>query len=389
MMRPDYQGDGIVNLMRSIGEACGAPVSSSTLYHPLKLLDASTLNEARHILLLVIDGLGYNYLMNNGQGGALHGALRGHMTSVFPSTTATAITAFMSGVAPQQHALTGWHIYFEELNAIAAVLPLTPRGGKKFDVEAEKLPSRLFNHEPIFNRITRPALVFSPHYIARSPFSLYNAGRAEIRPYKKLDDLFIQLSDAVRGAREPSYIYAYYPDLDALAHEHGIASAAVAHRFAALDAAFGELLHHLRDTDSVVIATGDHGFIDAPDERLISLEAHPELAETLVRPLCGERRVAYCYVKPAMHAQFVGYVQDHFAHCTEIIESADLIAQGWFGLGPPHPHLASRVGDYTLIMKEDWTIKDSMPGESMYHQIGVHGGVSHDEMLVPLIVAGR
>ncbi len=384
-MRPDYEGGSIVNLMRSIGDACGAPPG---LYAPLEALHPARLGVARHIVLLVIDGLGYNYLTQHGRGGPFHGALSGRMTSVFPSTTAAAVTGFLSGTAPQQHALTGWHMYLEELDAVAAVLPLTRRGGVALDIEAAKLPSLLFDHEPFFNRIARPGLVFSPHYIAHSPFSLYNAGRAEVRPYKKLPDLIAQLTNAVRAASEPSYFYAYYPDLDALAHEHGIASAHVASHFAALDAVFGELLLQLRDTDSVIIATGDHGFIDAPNERLIALEDHPALAEMLAQPLCGERRVVYCYVKPNMHTQFVGYVQDQFGHCADLFESANLIAQGWFGLGTPNARLASRVGDYTLIMKENWTIKDSVPGEKSHHQIGVHGGVSEDEMWVPLIVAG-
>jgi hypothetical protein len=38
-------------------------------------------------------------------------------------------------------------------------------------------------------------------------------------------------------------------------------------------------------------------------------------------------------------------------------------------------------------MKGNWTIKDWLPSEKRYRQIGVHGGVSADEMIVPLVVA--
>ena len=65
--------------------------------------------------------------------------------------------------------------------------------------------------------------------------------------------------------------------------------------------------------------------------------------------------------------------------------SSDLINAGWFGPPPYHPRLAARVGDYTLVMKDDWTIKDQLPGEKQHRMLGVHGGVSGDEMVVPLI----
>ena len=44
-----------------------------------------------------------------------------------------------------------------------------------------------------------------------------------------------------------------------------------------------------------------------------------------------------------------------------------------------------RVGDYTLVMKDDWTITDWLPGEKRYALVGVHGGSSVEEMRVPLI----
>ena len=36
-------------------------------------------------------------------------------------------------------------------------------------------------------------------------------------------------------------------------------------------------------------------------------------------------------------------------------------------------------------MKDEWTIKDQLSGEKQHRMLGVHGGVSGDEMVVPLI----
>ncbi|MCZ7653674.1 MAG: hypothetical protein M5R42_04380 [Rhodocyclaceae bacterium] len=80
-------------------------------------------------MLLVIDSLGYDYLLRHGAGGTLHRHLHSRLTSVFPSTTASAVTAYLSGLRAPQHALTGWHMCYE-LHSIAAVLPARGRAAQ-------------------------------------------------------------------------------------------------------------------------------------------------------------------------------------------------------------------------------------------------------------------
>lgn len=63
------------------------------------------------------------------------------------------------------------------------------------------------------------------------------------------------------------------------------------------------------------------------------------------------------------------------------------MAQGWFGPGAAHPRLQERVGDYLLLMNDGYVIKDLVPGERPFYPIGNHGGLSEDELYVPLIVA--
>ena len=385
MILPDFQGGSIVKLMRTLGDASGA--QTPLPYAPLRDLKVSLLDTAHNIVLLVIDGLGYNYLQRNGIGGTLHRHLHSRLTSVFPSTTASAVTAFLSGLAPQQHALTGWHMYFSELDAIAAVLPLKPRGAGEFDAPPGALSRRLFGHAPFVDRIARRATFVSPQAIANSEFNLYHSGRAAVRGYKTPAELFGQIEAAIREAAEPAYVYAYYSELDTLAHIHGVGSDKLATQFAALDEAFGAFLAAIAGSDTVVLACADHGFIDSPPERQIDLAQHPKLAETLARPLCGERRVVYCYVKPGQATRFEDYVAENFGHCMDAFPSRTLIEQGWFGPGEADPRLASRIRDYALVMREDWTLLDWVEGEKRYRQIGVHGGVSADEMFVPLVVA--
>ena len=378
---PDYGGGSIVNLMQSIATACG----SSGMHCPqLGALTALQLGAKRHIVLLVIDGLGQRTLASHPASPNLQRHMLGNMTSVFPSTTASAITTFMTGLAPAQHGLTGWHMYLEEIDQTLAILPLTPRG-EPSKMLPQALPRRLFNHHTLYQQLDRECWVLAPQSITNSPFNAWHSRGAQSIAYNSLPEMFSRLADLLHEAEMPRFIYAYYPDLDTISHCYGTDSEQAHQVLASLDIAFGEFVQDVQGSDSWLIATADHGFIDSPPGRVISLADHPHLAALLARPLCGERRAAYCYVSKERRRAFETYVRQNLGHCVDLRSSSSLIEAGWFGPPPFHPRLASRVGDYTLVMKDNWTIKDWLPGERHYPMLGVHGGISSAEMIVPLI----
>ena len=239
----------------------------------------------------------------------------------------------------------------------------------------------------MFDRLSAQSFVVAPRFIAGSDFNLAHRGRAEVRDYETLEEMFEEITRVVCTRGERRYVYAYWPDLDRLAHEHGIGSDATHEHLAELDAGFARFLGRLAGSDTLVVVTADHGIIDTSQERLIDLGDHPELAGTLVLPLCGEPRVAYCYVRPERTRDFERYVGQVLAPHAVLWSSRELVAQNYFGSGTPHPELEERIGDYTLIMKENYVIKDWLFGEPRHAQIGVHGGLSEQELYVPLIVA--
>lgn len=388
MHLPDYHGRSIVNLMRSIERALDARAcAAATAYPELDALPAQAIAGARNIVLLVIDGLGYDYLSGAGAGGALQRHLKARLSSVFPSTTATAVSTFLTGVGPQQHALTGWHIWLRELGCLAATLRFRPRHGGEPLSRAGVAPRSVYTAEPMFDRLAANSHVVSPASIIDSDYNVAHCGRARRWPYRELPDLFSTTAEILCSDKERKFIHAYTYDLDAAAHSFGSAGPEARQTFRRIDAAYARFLEQIAGTGTVVIAIADHGFVDSPRAACIELEDHPQLAQMLMLPLCGERRIAYCYVQPGQERAFEQYVQTRLAHCAKLYRSADLIALGWFGLGPANPRLAERVGHYTLVMKGDYTIKDWIPGEQRHLTLGVHGGVSAAEMYVPLILA--
>ncbi len=381
---PDYRGGSIANLTSSIAAAFGAPHAPCPTLHDD--LDA-VVRQRAHVALLVVDGLGLNYLQRQGEPNGLRLHLRGSLTSVFPSTTASAITTLLTGLAPAQHALTGWHVYFEEIGAIGAVLPDQMRGSKE-RLTGPALPaSRLFAPRTLFSTLPARAHAIAPKRILDSTYNVAHSRGAERHAYTSLQQYFQAIEHCLRNPRERTFVYAYWPELDSIGHEHGIASRQAADSLRRFERGFGRLLAALAGGDVTVLVTGDHGMLDADPAEAVALEAHPGLAQCLRLPLCGERRVAYCYVHEGRRHEFERYVANHLAERAALHSRDEVLARGWLGTGAQHPALASRIGDYVLVMRGRATIKDWLPGEKRYAQIGVHGGLTADEMRVPLIVA--
>jgi predicted AlkP superfamily pyrophosphatase or phosphodiesterase len=381
VLLPDYR-NSIVNLMSSILAGLGREPS---LYPPLAAPPPASLSQARNVVLLVIDGLGFDYLTGPGRGSLLHQHLQGRITSVFPSTTVSAITVFLTGLAPQQHGLTGWFMYFREIGAVTVVLQFRQRLSPHSLRDCGVQPAQLFDHSSVFDQLNVVPYVVAPQRIIDSDFNQVFSGLARRRAYSSSKQFFTVIADTLRESDERKYLYAYYPEIDALSHLHGVHSRQVEAQFSALDKAFGEFLKAIAGTDTALIVSADHGFIDSEPDRVIELDQHPELAETLILPLCGERRAAYCYVHPEKTQRFERYVLSELAEYALLYKSEQLVEQGYFGLGVPHPRLQERIGHYTLIMKENYTLKDWLLGERRHTQVGVHGGLSEAEMEVPLI----
>ena len=379
MLRPDYAGGGFANLIASIVEACGG----APRHAPLSALPAAELAQARNVLLLLIDGLGDNYLRREGAGGALLARRRGAITSVFPSTTASAITTSYTGWTPLEHGLTGWWTLFGAAGCVGSPLPFQRRGEK---TALGVPPAAVYRAGSLFDGLGRRGIVVSYRPIVDSTYNLHHCGRAERRAYDKLEGLVQQTVAAVKMGSDPKFIYAYWPEFDALSHRFGNGSAPTRAHFKAVDAAFGELMDQLAGTDTLVVATADHGFVDSVGEDALEFADAPGLAGLLRYPLCGESRAAFCHVQEGREREFLQRAGDWLGDRAQVRPSRELAEEGWFGGGDAHPRLAERIGDVALVMKGRTTVKDWTPGEPRHRHVGHHGGTSADEMIIPLIV---
>jgi len=384
LVTPDFRGGSIVNLMASIVRARGGESD----YPDLRLLPPTAIAHATNLVLLVLDGLGYRFLLEQLPGGVMARHLRGSLTSVFPSATVAAVTSFLTAEAPQQHALTGWYTHLRELGCVMTVFPGHPRHGGVGYRKSDLDPVQLFGHLPVFDRIRTRSLCLCPQDIADSDFNRAHLGRAELLAFDSLRRMFRRAERAIRAAADPKYLYLYWPRLDAIGHAQGMGSPAARAHAQEIQGALTDFLDAVSGTDTQVLVTADHGQIDTTAADRIDLADHPELAACLALPPCGEPRAAFCYLRPSRVARFEAYCREVLGDKLDLIESQALIDQGLFGLGEPHPRLAERVGDVCLLMRGHGVIEEPLPNDRRPRQVGVHGGLRAAEVEVPLCVFG-
>lgn len=387
---PDYAGGGLFNLAVSLARSCGADVPAN--YCDLTLAGgmaaSSNWSKADTLVFFLIDGLGDAFLSRNRNiAPNLWRDRAQSLTSVFPSTTATAITTLMTAEPAAVHGLIGWFVRDEATGSVVAPLPMRHRGGVA--VDDEDLLARLLQTAPMLQTATRASRFVTLPELACGPYSRHHRRSVEVNAYETLDSLAWSVfradrEMAVSDAGKQKFIYAYSPLLDATGHDFGMESQQSRDVLARLDHAYAHMRRLLPEAQFVVSA--DHGFIDNPAEKQIVLSDHADLYVMLRGPLTGERRVAYCHVKPEFQTTFGLRIAERFGDRLHAMPAALAFDAGLFGPGHSTNALL-RGGDWLLIPRDDWTLLDNVAGEQGHAMLGVHGGLSAGEMEVPLILS--
>jgi len=216
MELPNYHGKSIVNLMSSIEYTFGG----KPMYPQLQLLPQKMLKN-KTVILIIIDALGYEYLLKNKS--FLHKGLKGKITSVFPATTAAGVTTFITGDAPQQHALTGWFMYLKEINLVSTIIPFVSRVDEKPLKDLGIEMSDILMLKPFSNKINVDSIYVTKKSLICSEYTKLMKMTQNIG-CKNIEDFFLKIAQTSNLSDKKRFVLAYWPDFDSICHKYGVDS---------------------------------------------------------------------------------------------------------------------------------------------------------------------
>ena len=188
------------------------------------------------------------------------------------------------------------------------------------------------------------------------------------------------VTSALSG-RGPGLVYAYDSDLDYTGHAHGWDSAAWRHQLVHVDR-FAEQIYDELPVGSALVVTGDHGMVDVPHSERVDVDATPALQDG-VELVGGEARFRHVYVRPGAVSDVRAAWREVLGRRAVVSTRDDAVAAGWFGA--VESRVLERIGDLGVVRVGGSAIEVSsvFPFESRL--VGLHGGLSGDEVLVPLL----
>jgi hypothetical protein len=397
---PDYDGGGLANVPATVLAALGAREDGDLPV--LRDLDGALVTGVRQVVVVLADGLGLGQLERFCESGATpflartldrarrrDGAQLLEATSVFPSTTAAAITTVHTGRTPQEHGNLAYFLWMEEFGQVTQMLrwgPATTRRGSYFD-DPSLDPVRFRRVSSIHAQLRdhgARSYVIEPEAFRHEAMTRMHAAEAEYLGYvlpSTLSARIAQLLEQRPWRRARAYIYAYWAGVDTTGHLYGPRSAEHAVEAALLDRAL-ELALTPRDGDTLVLVTADHGHAEVDPAVLMDLDADAELRSLLREPLAGEPRLVFFRTDRADAVR--AHLDARWPGVFTFFDRDEAIAAGLFGRGDASA-ARRRVGELCgMIRGERAAALVRVDGQIPLHR-GAHGGMTAHEMRIPIL----
>lgn len=353
-VRPDYDGawiGGIIPALLGDAPADWLPEDAWT---------------ARQVVLLVLDGLGWQALADHGERLPELSALQGRsVTTTVPSTTGPALTSLTTGATPAEHGVVGYRMRVggEVLNVL------------RWDVEAGPDPDTV---QPV-----PPFLGTSVPTVVRSEFRASGFSAAHLRGtahlgWRTTATLVEHCRQLVAGGHP--FVYAYYDGVDKVGHEYGPASDFFGAELAAADRLVGDLRDAL-PREAAVLVTADHGMVGVGPADVVDLAP----LHRYVSVYSGESRFRSLHARTGATADLLAAAEELLGDTAWVFSRERLFDEGWLGR-LASPKVRGRVGDVVLAARSLTAFADPADRQETA-MLGRHGSLTPDEMWVPLLAA--
>jgi predicted AlkP superfamily pyrophosphatase or phosphodiesterase len=398
---PEYGSYCISGIPSTIMELFGTKPVGRTL--PRDTL--GEVNGIENVMLLILDGFGmsaWRRQQNEGFVKAItsRGSVR-PITTVFPSTTAAALTTFATGLTPQEHGLHEWFLYIKDLDAVVATLPFSfAQDLGRETLRGHMKPRALFTGEPIFKRLKEAGVrveSFVSRALAGTSYTSLVHRTSDKVAYSGASDMVAILRRSIESARRPSFFYVYWSYIDAIEHRYGPATDESELEASSISFVVQKgLIERLGKgpaKKTLLIVSADHGQVPVSPEKTIYLNRYRSVIDGLRRtksgqpiPATGSARDVFLHVQPEKREKVRELLAKRLAGRASIVSVRDAVKHGLFGLGKPSRKFKERAGDLIILPHGNRTV---WYRDTPYYEFdlrGHHGGLSKEEMTVPLAV---
>jgi len=203
--------------------------------------------------------------------------------------------------------------------------------------------------------------------------------------YVLASDMFAQCKRAV-DTRHALFVLVYYSGIDTLEHRYGPYSDETTYEIESFESSLSHFISKLSDgakKRTLIILTADHGV--SQTSRFYYLKDNPRMMNSLLLPPTGDSRAAFLYSKPDKQEQLKQAFNDDIRGF-ELFPSEELLAKGVYGSTPDFQSMRTRIGDFTALSISQNAIQyPFFEDDRKREQRGSHGGMTPEEMIVPLL----
>ncbi len=343
------------------------------------------LTDVRHVIVLLIDGLGEHNLTAHPDTAPTLTSLAspiGPVHAASPSTTPVSLATLNTGVPPGEHGIVGFTV----------ALPGTDRLLTHIDWRTDPSPGEWQPVPTVFERGRRVGVTV--HAVGPGRFigsglteAIYRGAqyRAAVSP----GDLAAR---TVASATEEglSLVYAYHGDLDLTGHVRGCASAAWRAELSQVDSIVDSILSGI-GPDTALVVTADHGMLDVVSGDKVDLDAtttEPGGADAValsmgVRLLAGEPRARHVYTRPGAEVDVLAAWTEILGERAWVLSRQQAIEEGLFGPTVPAIH-AERIGEVLAWARNGTAMTASRREPGAHSLMGYHGSLTEAELAVPV-----
>ncbi len=368
---PDYS-NGNMNISCSLLKYYGCPYRHPSLEVLDKLFET---RKPRNVVFMLFDAMGISIINRHlPEDSFIRRHIVRSLTSTFPPTTVAATNAINSGLTPLETGWLGWITYFKEVDQNVVTFFNTKQSNEDEPLNVPHLAYSTLLY-PSLSSMVRKA---NPD-IKTMSFSAFQTYPGD--PFTQTVSVADACNRILEFTKEEGrhFIYSYWPNPDHDMHEFGIDAPCITDIMRDIDDNLERLSSQIGD-DTLVVVTADHSQINS---KMLYLCDNPEIWNCMKRPHSIEGRAASLFIKDGMKDEFVKLFDKYYGKYFILMTHDEFMKSGLLGTGVPHPRTDGFIGDYVAIATDEYTL-------ASFHKdielIGMHAGLTEEEMMVPLIV---